>query len=194
MRFLQRPSTLRARFETHPLLSRRRDPPGDEFTNVVYATDVVWSIPGPPAMIKRSAVGRDGARTLLASPSSRGLGRGPFKAKTRVRIPVGTPHQVGPFRTHRVQIIPALRWLHAEAQVRLIQTTPTAIQLRTPRVRVRRPAGSSADWLTDNDHRLPESPGARRDRQGPFRFAEPHGQHWRALHSNRDAERHGCEK
>ena len=27
-----------------------------------------------------------------ASPSSRGLGRGPFKAKTRVRIPVGTPH------------------------------------------------------------------------------------------------------
>ena len=26
-----------------------------------------------------------------ASPSSRGLGRGPFKAKTRVRIPVGTP-------------------------------------------------------------------------------------------------------
>src|SRR5687767_1712391 len=27
----------------------------------------------------------------LGSPSSRGLGRGPFKAKTRVRIPVGTP-------------------------------------------------------------------------------------------------------
>ena len=27
-----------------------------------------------------------------ASPSSRGLGRGPFKAKTRVRIPLGTPH------------------------------------------------------------------------------------------------------
>ena len=26
-----------------------------------------------------------------ASPSSRGLGRGPFKAKTRVRIPLGTP-------------------------------------------------------------------------------------------------------
>src|SRR5262245_61630804 len=25
------------------------------------------------------------------SPSSRGLGRGPFKAKTRVRIPMGTP-------------------------------------------------------------------------------------------------------
>ena len=30
----------------------------------------------------------------LASPSSRGLGRGPFKAKTRVRIPSGTPHLV----------------------------------------------------------------------------------------------------
>ncbi len=30
------------------------------------------------------------ARTA-ASPSSRGLGRGPFKAKTRVRIPSGTP-------------------------------------------------------------------------------------------------------
>ena len=29
-----------------------------------------------------------------ASPSSRGLGRGPFKAKTRVRIPVGTPPDV----------------------------------------------------------------------------------------------------
>ena len=27
------------------------------------------------------------------SPSSRGLGRGPFKAKTRVRIPLGTPRQ-----------------------------------------------------------------------------------------------------
>ena len=27
-----------------------------------------------------------------ASPSSRGPGRGPFKAKTRVRIPSGTPH------------------------------------------------------------------------------------------------------
>ncbi len=27
----------------------------------------------------------------LTSPSSRGLGRGPFKAETRVRIPVGTP-------------------------------------------------------------------------------------------------------
>ncbi len=26
------------------------------------------------------------------SPSSRGPGRGPFKAKTRVRIPLGTPH------------------------------------------------------------------------------------------------------
>src|SRR5262249_31144774 len=26
------------------------------------------------------------------SPSSRGLGRGPFKAKTRVRIPMGTPN------------------------------------------------------------------------------------------------------
>jgi hypothetical protein len=25
------------------------------------------------------------------SPSSRGLGRGPFKAKTRVRIPLGAP-------------------------------------------------------------------------------------------------------
>src|SRR5262245_14974465 len=32
------------------------------------------------------------------SPSSRGLGRGPFKAKTRVRIPLGTPPLVGPFR------------------------------------------------------------------------------------------------
>ena len=29
--------------------------------------------------------------STLRSPSSRGLGRGPFKAKTRVRIPVGTP-------------------------------------------------------------------------------------------------------
>jgi plasmid stabilization system protein ParE len=28
---------------------------------------------------------------VRASPSSRGLGRGPFKAKTRVRIPLGTP-------------------------------------------------------------------------------------------------------
>src|SRR5262245_66546011 len=28
---------------------------------------------------------------LVESPSSRGLGRGPFKAETRVRIPVGTP-------------------------------------------------------------------------------------------------------
>jgi hypothetical protein len=27
----------------------------------------------------------------LTSPSSRGPGRGPFKAKTRVRIPLGTP-------------------------------------------------------------------------------------------------------
>ncbi len=30
------------------------------------------------------------AALLLTSPSSRGLGRGPFKAKTRVRIPLGT--------------------------------------------------------------------------------------------------------
>src|SRR5689334_3223531 len=34
------------------------------------------------------------------SPSSRGLGRGPFKAETRVRIPVGTPPFGGPFRLH----------------------------------------------------------------------------------------------
>jgi hypothetical protein len=29
---------------------------------------------------------------VAGSPSSRGLGRGPFKAKTRVRIPLGTYH------------------------------------------------------------------------------------------------------
>ena len=31
---------------------------------------------------------------LRASPSSRGPGRGPFKAKTRVRIPLGTPQRL----------------------------------------------------------------------------------------------------
>src|SRR5690349_1477892 len=40
---------------------------------------VVSSVVGPPA------------GQLAGSPSSRGLGRGPFKAKTRVRIPLGTP-------------------------------------------------------------------------------------------------------
>ena len=34
-------------------------------------------------------------RTSSTSPSSRGLGRGPFKAETRVRIPVGTPSPFG---------------------------------------------------------------------------------------------------
>src|SRR5579864_6198547 len=41
---------------------------------------------------------------VRASPSSRGLGRGPFKAETRVRIPVGTPEFKGwalSRRTHR---------------------------------------------------------------------------------------------
>jgi hypothetical protein len=34
-------------------------------------------------------------RSSPMSPSSRGLGRGPFKAETRVRIPVGTPSPFG---------------------------------------------------------------------------------------------------
>ena len=38
------------------------------------------------------------------SPSSRGLGRGPFKAKTRVRIPVGTPPLFRPLK--RMAVIP----------------------------------------------------------------------------------------
>ena len=41
---------------------------------------------GAPAMIKCSGA----SFTALVSPSSRGPGRGPFKAKTRVRIPLGT--------------------------------------------------------------------------------------------------------
>ena len=32
-----------------------------------------------------------GSLSSCRSPSSRGPGRGPFKAKTRVRIPLGTP-------------------------------------------------------------------------------------------------------
>jgi putative endonuclease len=35
---------------------------------------------------------------LRESPSSRGLGRGPFKAETRVRIPVGTPASAHDYR------------------------------------------------------------------------------------------------
>ena len=44
-----------------------------------------------PAMITCSGRESGACRTPTESPSSRGLGRGPFKAKTRVRIPLGTP-------------------------------------------------------------------------------------------------------
>src|SRR6478609_6217736 len=46
------------------------------------------------------------ARHAPLSPSSRGPGRGPFKAKTRVRIPLGTPLDVGSFRRHGLHVIP----------------------------------------------------------------------------------------
>jgi hypothetical protein len=37
---------------------------------------------------------------IQPSPSSRGPGRGPFKAETRVRIPLGTPQMLGLSRSH----------------------------------------------------------------------------------------------
>src|SRR4029453_10023347 len=48
---------------------------------------------------RRSQAGRGGVvilgpRFSSEPPSSRGPGRGPFKAKTRVRIPLGTPTYV----------------------------------------------------------------------------------------------------
>ena len=50
--------------------------------------DAILALSGGDAIVK-------GSRLLLdGSPSSRGLGRGPFKAETRVRIPVGTPQCV----------------------------------------------------------------------------------------------------
>src|SRR5687768_4565092 len=60
-----------------------------------------WSVRHLPT---GAAVALFGASRL--SPSSRGLGRGPFKAETRVRIPVGTPSYVGPFRRHGLHPIP----------------------------------------------------------------------------------------
>ena len=42
-------------------------------------------------MVSAGTARKRGGSTLHTSPSSRGLGRGPFKAETRVRIPVGTP-------------------------------------------------------------------------------------------------------
>ena len=46
---------------------------------------------GVPVLAEPQQWGRAPAHPFR-SPSSRGLGRGPFKAETRVRIPVGTPH------------------------------------------------------------------------------------------------------
>ena len=56
------------------------------------------------------------ARAPCTSPSSRGLGRGPFKAETRVRIPLGTPA----FALHfRRRLIPPKRPTGAQADIPL---------------------------------------------------------------------------
>ena len=57
-------------------------------------------------MPRASAWGAESGYTRPSSASSRGLGRGPFKAKTRVRIPLGTPHFVSNRRAaHSVLVI-----------------------------------------------------------------------------------------
>ena len=48
------------------------------------------AISGVPVMIGCSGRCTGASQRLHLSPSSRGPGRGPFKAKTRVRIPLGT--------------------------------------------------------------------------------------------------------
>src|SRR6476660_1227504 len=55
-----------------------------------------------------------------ASPSSRGLGRGPFKAETRVRIPVGTPH---PVFLHPLRALPVLQLAMSTGEDRATRTS-----------------------------------------------------------------------
>ncbi len=57
----------------------------------------------------------------LTSPSSRGLGRGPFKAKTRVRIPLGTPF----FPRHLENVQALARLLIARGRRRSARLTRT---------------------------------------------------------------------
>jgi hypothetical protein len=62
------------------------------FTVAVRLTrPCVLVISAVPVMIGCSGVRAGASQRLHLSPSSRGPGRGPFKAKTRVRIPLGTP-------------------------------------------------------------------------------------------------------
>ena len=74
------------------------------------------------------------------SPSSRGPGRGPFKAKTRVRIPLGTPSRLqvlrpprtspsGP-RFPRIETPSVLRWPEPDRPVEhFAQELPTVLNV-----------------------------------------------------------------
>ena len=73
--------------------------------------------------------------TSSTSPSSRGLGRGPFKAETRVRIPVGTPTPFGRWpSTTEFQAHPVSRLLdgNGHESPRLGARSHTTRRIRVP--------------------------------------------------------------